>query len=241
MVNGSRVNGRISNLVTPDVVLYTSPGRCSRSSSAYDAVMYVPPAFTMTELEALDVMRNVGAGYFVTANEGNIQSTFLPFIVQSSPDGVRIWAHFAKANSHWKVVGDAPDCLLIVHLADAYVSPSLYPSKQVDGKVVPTWNYVTVEVRGTLQALSDADEESLLLTLTDHHERESDEPWAVSDAPAEFIEAQRRAIVSVELVVSEITGKAKASQNRLPEDSAAVKASYAAGSDAERSIADWMP
>lgn len=241
MVNGSRVNGRISNLVTPDVVLYTSPGRSSRSRSAYDAVMYVPPAFTMTEPEALDVMRNVGAGYFVTANEGNIQSTFLPFIVQSNPDGVRIWAHFAKANSHWKVAGNAPDCLLIVHLADAYVSPSLYPSKQEDGKVVPTWNYVTVEVRGTLRMLSDTDEEALLNMLTDHHERESDEPWAVSDAPAEFIEVQRKAIVSVELVVSEITGKAKASQNRLPEDSAAVKASYEAGSDAQHSIADWMP
>ena len=195
----------------------------------------------MTELEALDVMRNVGAGYFVTANGGNIQSTFLPFIVQSSPDGVRIWAHFAKANSHWKAAGDAPDCLLIVHLADAYVSPSLYPSKQEDGKVVPTWNYVTVEVRGRLQMLSNADEEALLNILTDHHERGSDEPWAVSDAPAEFIKAQRKAIVSVELVVSEITGKAKASQNRLPEDTAAVKASYAAGSDAEHSIADWMP
>ena len=241
MVNGSSVNGRISNLVTPDVVLYTSPRRCSQSRSAYDAVMYVPRAFTMTELEALDVMRNVGAGYFVTANEGNIQSTFMPFIVQSSPDGVRIWAHFAKANSHWKVAGDAPDCLLIVHLADAYVSPSLYPSKQEDGKVVPTWNYVTVEVRGTLQMLSDTDEEALLNMLTDLHERESDKPWAVSDAPTEFIEAQRKAIVSFELVVSEITGKAKASQNRLPEDAAAVKASYEAGSDAERSIADWMP
>jgi len=139
------------------------------------------------------------------------------------------------------VAGDAPDCLLIVHLADAYVSPSLYPSKQEDGKVVPTWNYVTVEVRGTLQMLSDTDEEALLNMLTDLHERESDKPWAVSDAPTEFIEAQRKAIVSVELVVSEITGKAKASQNRLPEDAAAVKASYEAGSDAERSIADWMP
>ncbi len=203
--------------------------------------MYVPPAFTMTELEALDVMRNVGAGYFVTAYEGKIQSTFLPFIVQSSPDGVRIWAHFAKANSHWKALGDAPDCLLIVHLADAYVSPSLYPSKQVDGKVVPTWNYVTVEVRGTLQMLTDTDEEALLSTLTDLHERNSAKPWAISDAPGEFVDAQRKAIVSVELVVSEISGKAKASQNRLPEDAAAVKASFEAGSDAEQSIADWMP
>ena len=203
--------------------------------------MYVPPAFTMTELEALEVVRNVGAGYFVTAYEGKIQSTFLPFIVQSSPAGVRIWAHFAKANSHWKAVSDAPDCLLIVHLADAYVSPSLYPSKQVDGKVVPTWNYVTVEVRGTLQMLSDTDEEALLSTLTDLHERNSAKPWAISDAPGEFVDAQRKAIVSVELVVSEISGKAKASQNRLPEDAAAVKASFEAGSDAEQSIADWMP
>ncbi|MEC7175632.1 MAG: FMN-binding negative transcriptional regulator [Actinomycetota bacterium] len=202
--------------------------------------MYVPPAFTMTELEALEVVRNVGAGYFVTAYEGKIQSTFLPFIVQSSPAGVRIWAHFAKANSHWRAVSDAPDCLLIVHLADAYVSPSLYPSKQVDGKVVPTWNYVTVEVRGTLQMLTDTDEEALLSTLTDLHERNSAKPWAISDAPGEFVDAQRKAIVSVELVVSEISGKAKASQNRLPEDAAAVKASYAAGSDAEHSIADWM-
>ena len=195
----------------------------------------------MTELEALEVARNVGAGYFVTAYKGNIQSTFLPFIVQSSPDGVRIWAHFAKANSHWKAVGDAPDCLLIVHLADAYVSPSLYPSKQVVGKVVPTWNYVTVELRGTLKMLSDTDEEALLITLTDLHERNSAQPWAIADAPGEFIDAQRKAIVSVELVVSEITGKAKASQNRLPEDAAAVKASYQAGSDAEQSIAEWMP
>jgi transcriptional regulator len=88
--------------------------------------------------------------------------------------------------------------------------------------------------------LSDTDEEALLSTLTDLHERNSAQPWAISDSPGEFINAQRKAIVSVEMVVSEIIGKAKASQNRLPEDSAAVKASYEAGSDAEQSIAGWM-
>ena len=202
--------------------------------------MYVPQAFAMSDAEALAAVKEIGAGYFVTAHDGHIESTFLPFIVVESADGLRIWAHFAKANSHWRSARAASDCLLIAHLADAYVSPSLYPSKQADGKVVPTWNYVTVEVRGTLQALCDADEESLLHTLTDHHEHHSTDPWAVSDAPTDFIEAQRKAIVSVELVVSEITGKAKASQNRLPEDAAAVKAQYESGSDAQRAIAHWM-
>ena len=194
----------------------------------------------MSDGDALTALKQVGVGYFVTAHEGRIESTFLPFIVNETTGSVSIWAHFAKANSHWRSALAASDCLLITHLADSYVSPSLYPSKQTDGKVVPTWNYVTIEVRGTLQALSDADEESLLRTLTDHHEQHSTEPWAVSDAPTDFIEAQRKAIVSVELVVSEITGKAKASQNRLPEDAAAVKAQYVSGSDAQRAIADWM-
>jgi len=202
--------------------------------------MYVPQAFEMSNADAMAVLRQVGGGYFVTAHEGRIESTFLPFIVSESSDSVRIWAHFAKANTHWRSALAASDCLLIAHLADAYVSPSLYPSKQTDGKVVPTWNYVTIEVRGTLQALSDADEELLLRTLTNQHEQHSTEPWAVSDAPAEFIAAQQKAIVSVELVVSEITGKAKASQNRLPEDAAAVRAQYESGSDAQRAIADWM-
>jgi len=194
----------------------------------------------MSDGDALTALKQVGVGYFVTAHEGRIESTFLPFIVNETTGSVSIWAHFAKANSHWRSALAASDCLLITHLADSYVSPSLYPSKQTDGKVVPTWNYVTIEVRGTLQALSDADEESLLRTLTDHHEQHSTEPWAVSDAPSDFIEAQRKAIVSLELVVSEITGKAKASQNRLPEDAAAVKAQYESGSDAQRAIADWM-
>jgi len=202
--------------------------------------MYVPQAFKMPDRDALTALKQVGAGYFVTALEGRIESTFLPFIVNETTDTARIWAHFAKANTHWRSALAASDCLLIAHLADAYVSPSLYPSKQTDGKVVPTWNYVTIEVRGTLQALSDADEELLLRTLTNQHEQHSTEPWAVSDAPAEFIAAQQKAIVSVELVGSEITGKAKASQNRLPEDAAAVRAQYESGSDAQRAIADWM-
>lgn len=194
----------------------------------------------MSDADALAALKQVGGGYFVSAHEGRIESTFLPFILNETNNGLKIWAHFAKANSHWRSALEASHCLLIAHLADAYVSPSLYPSKHADGKVVPTWNYVTVEVRGTLQALSDADEESLLRTLTNQHEQDSDQPWAVSDAPAEFITAQRKAIVSVELVVSEITGKAKASQNRLPEDAAAVKARYKSGSDAQRAIAGWM-
>jgi transcriptional regulator len=202
--------------------------------------MYVPQAFAMSAENAVDALQNIGAGYFVTEHHGQIDATFLPFFVHADDSPIRIWAHFAKANSHWKSALAAQQCLLIAHLADAYVSPSLYPSKQIDEKVVPTWNYVTVEVRGTLQPLDDLGEAQLLQMLTETHERASENPWAVAEAPADFIAAQRRAIVSVELVVSEITGKAKASQNRRAEDAAAVKSAFEEGSDAQRNIAQWI-
>jgi transcriptional regulator len=54
--------------------------------------------------------------------------------------------------------------------------------------------------------------------LTDHFEATRDEPWYVDDAPAEFIAAQLRAIVGIEITVTEITGKAKLSQNRSDAD-----------------------
>ena len=39
-------------------------------------------------------------------------------------------------------------------------------------------------------------------------------PWRVADAPADFIAAQMRAIVGVEIPIARIEGKWKASQNR---------------------------
>jgi transcriptional regulator len=69
-----------------------------------------------------------------------------------------------------------------------YVTPSWYPSKAEHGKVVPTWNYTMVQVRGNPLVIDDPD---WLLAqashLTQHNEAERTQPWQVADAPADFI------------------------------------------------------
>jgi transcriptional regulator len=60
--------------------------------------------------------------------------------------------------------------------------------------------------------------------LTDQQETISEAPWKVSDAPPEFVAKMARAIVGLELEISRIEGKWKASQNRSDEDAAAVMA-----------------
>jgi transcriptional regulator len=118
------------------------------------------------------------------------------------------------------------------------VSPSWYPSKADHGRVVPTWNYVTVHLHGTLVLHRDADWTRRVVTeLTDLHERSTDrtttaEPWSVADAPATYIDSMLRGIVGVELRVERVVGKAKLSQNRTAADADGVRVGLArAGAD----------
>jgi transcriptional regulator len=117
----------------------------------------------------------------------------------------------------------------------AYVSPSYYPSKAEHGKVVPTWNYCVAQARGRLRAIEDAAWlHAFVSRLTDHHEAARAQPWAVADAPSDYVDTMLRGIVGIELVLSTLTGKWKVSQNRSAADRAGVaRGLAAAGAPAE--------
>ena len=113
--------------------------------------------------------------------------------------------------------------LAIVHGPQAYVSPSWYPSTARHGKVVPTWNYVSVHFTGQLTVHQDAEWlRGVVGLLTAKYEAGRPAPWHVSDAPRDFIDGQLRAIVGVELAIATVEAKEKLSQNRDAEDRAGV-------------------
>lgn len=105
----------------------------------------------------------------------------------------------------------------------AYVTPSWYPSKAEHGKTVPTWNYAVVHARGVPAFTHDRDWlHAHVSGLTDAHESAEPAPWAVSDAPTDFVERQLGAIVGVEIPIERLLGTWKASQNRSAADRAGV-------------------
>ncbi|OMQ14134.1 transcriptional regulator, partial [Modestobacter sp. VKM Ac-2676] len=109
--------------------------------------------------------------------------------------------------------------LVIVRGPDAYVSPSWYATKAEHGRVVPTWDYVVVHVHGALVVHEDpAWLAAHVAALTDVHEGDRAEPWAVDDAPARFVAGQLRAIVGVEVRIARIEANWKLSQNRSAAD-----------------------
>ena len=201
--------------------------------------MYRSPAFAVDDADELVVLaRAAGFGHLVvTGPDGALLSTPLPFVI--SDDGALVRAHLARPNPVWKA---APcEALLIVPVTDAYVSPSWYPSKRVDGKVVPTWNYEVVHAAGRLTAHDDAEWLGRQIRdLTDSHEAHRDAPWSVDDAPADYIAKMVHGIVGVELAVTRLEGKRKLSQNRPEADVEGVLVALSEGDERDRRVAAAM-
>ncbi|QAY60148.1 FMN-binding negative transcriptional regulator [Microbacterium protaetiae] len=189
--------------------------------------MYVPHFNRVDDLD--QTRRFVAAASvatLVTAGEDGVpDATLLPILW----DGDRVIAHFARANEHWKRVADGASGLFIVYGPDAYVTPSWYAAKAEHGKVVPTWNYSAVHLRGAVTVHDDVDWlRDAVTQLTARHETPRAEPWAVTDAPDKFVTGQLRAIVGVEMTVEHVDAKAKWSQNRSEADRAGVIAGFEA-------------
>jgi transcriptional regulator len=178
--------------------------------------MYVPTHFAADDDAVQELLSQNRAADLVTAGPGGLESTMLPFLYDRERG--TLLGHFARNNDHWRQI-DGLDALVIVRGPDAYVTPAWYASKAEHGRVVPTWNYVTAHVHGTVTVHDDvAWLDDLVRRLTDHHERLRPVPWSVDDAPEKFIEGQLRAIVGVEVAVTRIEAKFKLSQNRPEAD-----------------------
>ncbi len=110
------------------------------------------------------------------------------------------------------------EALAIFTGPNAYISPNWYPSKSEHGKVVPTWNYETVHVRGQFVVHDEREWKRALVTrLTEHHESQFEVPWAVSDAPADYIVAMLDAIVGLEIrITSVLRPSASSARTALP-------------------------
>ena len=144
----------------------------------------------------------------------------LPFLcLDGLIPGGRLIAHTAQRNPTWRLGERGAEVVLAFSGASAYVSPSFYLSKHETHQVVPTWNYRAVHVRGMLACTHDHDaKRDIVERLTRHMEAGRAEPWAVSDAPEEYIDKMLRGIVGLTLTISEVVAKTKASQNRTPAD-----------------------
>lgn len=182
--------------------------------------MYQPPHFREDDLGRQHaLMRAHPFGLLVTGGAGGLQANGIPFVLDDSAGLGILRGHVARANPQWRECLGGCDALVVFQGEEHYVTPSWYETKRETGKVVPTWNYVMVQARGRARAVEDAAWlHAQIRALTARHEGQRPVPWAVEDAPEDYIASQVKGIVGIEVEIAAIEGKWKVSQNRPQRD-----------------------
>jgi transcriptional regulator len=208
--------------------------------------MFAHPAFRIED--HADVCAFIRARRFATlvlAGPDGPEAAHLPMLLRAadSGDGLLLEGHLRRAHPVLALAARGAPALAIFHGGDGYVSPSLYPSKQAHGMVVPTWNYIAAEVRGQPAVFADpADLRRHLGAITDAMEKDAPAPWAVADAPDAYVSQMMAAISGVRITVTHVEGVRKLSQNRAEPDRAGVEQGFRASADPTLvRLADQMP
>jgi transcriptional regulator len=190
-------------------------------------MLYMPPAFRQADVAQLhaDIAAIAFASLITVGPKGPVISHVpLMYRADGTPHGSLI-GHLARGNPQWQLSDLSQPAVAVFMGPQAYISPSWYPSKLENPRVVPTWNYAVVHVTGQLEVFEDTDRLLAdVAVMTDKHEQRANSDWKTSDAPMDFMVRQAKGIVGIRLVITVIEGKSKLSQNRAAADQASVQA-----------------
>jgi transcriptional regulator len=182
--------------------------------------LYVPSAFRVEDRRELARFIEANAfGTLVSTDGDDLHVSHIPFLVEVADDGaLRLVAHVARANEHWKALERAKHVVAIFRGPHAYVSPSWYEA----GPAVPTWNYAVVHAHGKARPIGEPELRRALARLAAQYERGRPKPWRMEDLPEDYVAKMVGAVVGFAIEVERVDGKFKLSQNRPGRDAERV-------------------
>jgi transcriptional regulator len=187
--------------------------------------MYLPKHFAEPRVEVMhELMRAHPLATLVTVTSNGLDANHIPLqlVADATPFGT-LQGHVARANPLWQTFDKDVEVLVIFQGPDAYISPSWYATKKETGKAVPTWNYAVVHAHGMLRTIDDATWlRTQIEALTTRNEAALPHPWALTDAPDDYVEKMIAAVVGIEIEITRLSGKWKVSQNQPMENQAGI-------------------
>ena len=190
--------------------------------------MYLPEHFRETDINEIKrIINDFPLATLITKSANGLEANHLPFLVDfknNTPQS--LLGHIAIGNPIYQNNKDNEEVLVVYKAEDSYISPNWYPTKKVNHKVVPTWNYQSLHFYGKIKFLKDI--KSLLkivgkLTKIYEMQVEESDPWTIKQAPKDFIKEKLSNIVGIQIDITKILAKSKLNQNRDTIDFNSVK------------------
>lgn len=199
--------------------------------------MYTPEKFKLSDPIALmEAIERWNFGLLISNQGGQIETSLLPFMLDRENN--RLLAHMAKANPHWKSLESTPECVISFQGPHCYISPSWY----VTPNLIPTWNYVNIEVRGKAKLFGDQNSSrDVISQLVAIHEKHQPTPWTVSRVAPDMLDSMFTQIVTFEIAITTINGKEKLSQNRpLADRQSAIEMLSQSSDPSDKAVGELM-
>lgn len=186
--------------------------------------MYIPKAFRQEDRAGLiETIKTLSFGALVIFAEDRFFAAHIPFIVKEEKEHLILEGHVSKANEIWKIALPEHKAMVIFQGNHAYIHPGWYATKVKTGKVVPTWNYQAIHCYGEAHHHLSAPWILKHVTeLTQQHEKDQEKPWAIADAPKDYIDTLTQGIVGITLSVKQIEGSLKMNQHHVDENRISV-------------------
>jgi transcriptional regulator len=205
--------------------------------------MYNPSSFQMNDPTLInEFIANYGFAVLIITQNNIPYIAEIPLVYDTDANSLK--GHLAKVNPIVSTVDfNAPyNCVVLFQGPNAYISPSWYATKLDSGKVVPTWNFITVHMEGTARIITNEDWIMNVVTiLTDKYEETVGSNWKVTDAPVSYTNALARAIVGIEIAITKVEGKFKLSQNKNEADiRGVITGLHNTGRLMDSELAQWM-
>ena len=202
--------------------------------------MHPTPAFRQDPREKnLAFARARGFGILsINGPEGPI-AAHIPFLLNDDASFAEM--HLARSNPIARAALPAP-ALITVSGPDAYISPDWYgPHSEVPDQV-PTWNYIAVHLRGTLEPLPDGALRPHVDALSAEHEGRiaGKRPWTSAKMTEGALPRMLRMILPFRFRVTSVEGTWKLNQNKTPEIRARAAQALSRGDPAAQAIATLM-
>jgi transcriptional regulator len=174
--------------------------------------MYHVPYFKATE--QAEVLAFMNAHPFVTIcgiDKDNLPvATHVPVLIVERNEKLFLQAHIMRKQDHHLAFENNANVLVIFQGANAYVSSSWYHNDDRGS----TWNYQAVHAKGPLRFLSEQELLDLLTNLTAHFEKDPNSPSQVKNLSDDYMKSNMKAIIALEIEVTDLQHVFKMSQNR---------------------------
>lgn len=198
--------------------------------------LYAPAPYVAADPRSL--VRRYPFALLVTCAPSGIFATQIPMFFETDTSENHLVGHMARQNPQARAMTAGQAALAVFSGPHAYISASWYRERPT----VPTWNYVSVQVRGTLDPI-DGDEQQLAILRRTAAVLEGANvpPWSLEDAPPGRVDTLLPRIRSLRLSVERIDGVTKLSQAQPVGDRRRViQKLLERGAEGDTEIAAWM-